>query len=56
MRTRLTRLTLALALITTTVARAVDSPYYLALGDSLAFGVQPTGQVTPTNQGYVDAQ
>lgn len=32
------------------------APYYLALGDSLAIGIQPnaSGALVPTNQGYVD--
>jgi lysophospholipase L1-like esterase len=49
-------LILALALVTTTTASAGDRPYYLALGDSLAVGVQPdvTGQLEPTSQGYAD--
>lgn len=56
MRTRLMWLTLALALVTTTSAWAADPTYYLALGDSLAVGVQPdvTGQLEPTSQGYAD--
>jgi hypothetical protein len=47
---------LLLLLIVAGTARAVTSPaYYLALGDSLAQGVQPspTGN-TETNQGYAD--
>jgi lysophospholipase L1-like esterase len=38
------------------VAAAHASPYYLALGDSLAQGVQPnsTGQSVETDHGYVD--
>jgi lysophospholipase L1-like esterase len=38
------------------VDAAGSSPYYVALGDSLAQGVQPNaaGQSVPTNQGYVD--
>jgi hypothetical protein len=39
------------------LARAADGPlYYLALGDSLAVGWQPTstGIGHQTNQGYVD--
>jgi lysophospholipase L1-like esterase len=49
-------LTLALAVVATTKAWAADGPYYLALGDSLAVGVQPdrTGQLKPTPQGYAD--
>jgi|tagenome__1003787_1003787.scaffolds.fasta_scaffold20401602_1 lysophospholipase L1-like esterase len=56
MRTRLIWLTLALALVTTTTAWAADPPFYLALGDSLAVGVQPdaTGHLRPTAQGYAD--
>jgi lysophospholipase L1-like esterase len=56
MRTRLTWLTLALALVTTTTLWAADGPYYLALGDSLAVGVQPdvNGDLRPTSQGYAD--
>jgi lysophospholipase L1-like esterase len=56
MRTRLMWLTLALALFTTTAAWAADPPYYLALGDSLAVGVQPdaAGQLRSTHQGYAD--
>lgn len=37
---------------------AAQGPYYLALGDSLAIGLQPSGKGVgvdvPTNQGYVD--
>jgi hypothetical protein len=49
-------LILALALFTTSTAWAADPRYYLALGDSLAVGVQPdaTGQLRPTSQGYAD--
>jgi lysophospholipase L1-like esterase len=49
-------LILALALVPTTTAWAADPPYYLALGDSLAVGVQPdvTGHLRPTSQGYAD--
>jgi len=41
------------------VGRAVavpPPPYYLALGDSLALGIQPnaSGDLVPTNKGYVD--
>jgi lysophospholipase L1-like esterase len=52
----LTWLTLALALVTTTTLWAADGPYYLALGDSLAVGVQPdvNGDLRPTSQGYAD--
>src|SRR5947199_10278195 len=54
MRNRL--VSLLLLLIVAGTARAVTSPaYYLALGDSLAQGVQPspTGN-TETNQGHAD--
>lgn len=39
-----------------TAAAAPPTPYYLALGDSLALGIQPTasGVLAPTNKGYVD--
>ena len=43
--------------VSTGLANATPSPpYYLALGDSLALGIQPnaTGALVPTNQGYVD--
>jgi lysophospholipase L1-like esterase len=52
----LTWLTLALALVTTPTLWAADLPYYLALGDSLAVGVQPdvNGDLRPTSQGYAD--
>jgi lysophospholipase L1-like esterase len=52
MRIRLARLSILLALCSTL---AYAAPYYLALGDSLAIGVQPsaTGD-RPTNQGYAD--
>jgi lysophospholipase L1-like esterase len=48
-------LIVALALVTTT-AWAAEPRYYLALGDSLAVGVQPdaTGHLRPTAQGYAD--
>src|SRR5689334_7533374 len=56
MRTRVMWLILALTLVTTTTAWAAEPRYYLALGDSLAVGVQPdaTGQRNPTPQGYAD--
>jgi lysophospholipase L1-like esterase len=59
MRARLTVLSLTLtlgALATTNLAyAAVPPPYYLALGDSLALGVQPTANGdAETNQGYAD--
>jgi lysophospholipase L1-like esterase len=52
----LTWLTLALTLVTPTTLWAADGPYYLALGDSLAVGVQPdaNGDLRPTSQGYAD--
>lgn len=56
MRIRLLRLSI-LALWGSTLAHAaVPSTYYLALGDSLAIGVQPNGKGVDvaTNQGYVD--
>src|SRR5579872_6728934 len=56
MRIRLLGLSACLLLMAAGLARAAeDPPYYLALGDSLAIGFQPT--VTgghATNQGYVD--
>lgn len=56
MRTRILCLIAALALVGTTTASAAEPRYYLALGDSLAVGVQPdlTGQLKPTSQGYAD--
>lgn len=50
---------LSVALLPSAAAQASASeqtPYYLALGDSLAQGVQPNalGQSLPTNHGYVD--
>ncbi len=56
MRTRMVCLLVLLVLCAATIAHAAAPPiYYLALGDSLAIGVQPSanGDV-PTNQGYVD--
>jgi lysophospholipase L1-like esterase len=49
-------LSAALALVMTTAAWAGEPRYYLALGDSLAVGVQPnaTGQLKSTSQGYAD--
>jgi len=49
-------LIVVLALVMTTTAWAAEPRYYLALGDSLAVGVQPdaTGQLKPTPQGYAD--
>lgn len=56
MRARLIGCGLLLALAITSQARAADPPYYLALGDSLAIGIQPdeTGKYEPTDQGYAD--
>jgi lysophospholipase L1-like esterase len=48
---------LCLALGPCVVASAAPgTPYYLALGDSLAVGIQPqpNGTLVPTSQGYVD--
>ena len=55
MRVRLAGFSIVLVLCTANSAHAVAPRYYLALGDSLAVGVQPTvrGDV-PTNQGYAD--
>jgi len=56
MRTRVMWMLLALTVVATTTAWAADPRYYLALGDSLAVGVQPdaTGLRKPTSQGYAD--
>jgi lysophospholipase L1-like esterase len=56
MRIRLTGLCLFLASLVPGLAQAAGGPqYYLALGDSLAVGLQPrVGGDVPTNQGYVD--
>jgi len=42
--------------VTASAAAAEPPPYYLALGDSLARGIQPdrNGLLVDTNQGYVD--
>lgn len=57
-RTQLTRLSLFVLLCGPALAHASARPtYYLALGDSLAQGVQPlgpSGQDVETTQGYVD--
>jgi lysophospholipase L1-like esterase len=56
MRIRLVNLSVLVMLWGSALARAAEPPtYYLALGDSLAQGVQPsaTGDVA-TNQGYAD--
>jgi lysophospholipase L1-like esterase len=57
MRIRLVRLSILLALCGSTLVSAAAQPtYYLALGDSLAIGVQPSGSGgdVATNQGYAD--
>ena len=56
MRARLIGGGLLLALVIATQAAAADPPYYLALGDSLAIGIQPDadGTYVETEQGYVD--
>jgi lysophospholipase L1-like esterase len=57
MHVRLVRFTVSLLLLASGVAYAAgEPPYYVALGDSLALGVQPTSNGTdvPTNQRYVD--
>ena len=41
MRIRLTWLVLAVVLVNAPRASAHEDPYYLALGDSLAVGIQP---------------
>src|SRR5262245_16196096 len=51
MRTRLLFILFLVVLAPATSVRAAD-PYYLALGDSLAVGIQPGS--LPTNQGYAD--
>ncbi len=56
MRLRFVSLSVLVILLVTALANAAPAtPYYLALGDSLAIGVQPsaTGDVA-TNQGYAD--
>jgi lysophospholipase L1-like esterase len=47
---------LLVTLSTATGVRAQDPSYYVALGDSLAIGIQPAadGSYVPTNRGYVD--
>jgi len=54
-RTSLLRLSVLVAFVSLTLSAAAQSTYYLALGDSLAIGIQPSqkGDV-PTNQGYAD--
>jgi len=56
MRARLIGYGFLLTLTVASYAGAADPPYYLALGDSLAVGIQPDakGDYVPTNQGYVD--
>jgi len=56
MRARLVGCGLLLALALASPSGAADPPYYLALGDSLAIGIQPDalGKYVETNQGYVD--
>jgi lysophospholipase L1-like esterase len=56
MRIRLGALWLLTTLYSAGIASAaIAPPYYLALGDSLAVGLQPTPTGTaPTDQGYVD--
>jgi lysophospholipase L1-like esterase len=56
MRARLVACALFLVLGISAGAQAAEPPYYLALGDSLAIGIQPAsnGSLVPTNQGYVD--
>jgi hypothetical protein len=56
MRIRLTWLVLAVVLVNAPRAWAHDGPSYLALGDSLAVGIQPNanGLYKPTAQGYAD--
>jgi lysophospholipase L1-like esterase len=56
MRARLIGYGLLLALTIASRAGASDFPYYLALGDSLAVGIQPDakGDYATTNQGYAD--
>jgi lysophospholipase L1-like esterase len=57
MRIRLLGFSVLTLLLLSALAQAAAAPYYLALGDSLAIGVQPsptgTGNV-PTNKGYAD--
>jgi lysophospholipase L1-like esterase len=56
MRIRCLLAVLLFTLTTAVAARAQDEAYYLALGDSLALGIQPEadGSYVATNQGYVD--
>jgi lysophospholipase L1-like esterase len=56
MRARVVSCVFLVTLATATGVRAEDLSYYLALGDSLAIGIQPAanGSYVPTNHGYVD--
>jgi lysophospholipase L1-like esterase len=56
MRCRLIVVTTMLLVCGGVAQAAPPPPYYLALGDSLALGIQPdaSGALVPTNQGYVD--
>jgi hypothetical protein len=56
MRVRLLWCVTLLTIATAGSARAADPVYFLALGDSLAVGIQPApgGEYVATNQGYVD--
>jgi lysophospholipase L1-like esterase len=56
MRARLVGCALLLVLWIAAAAQAAEPVYYLALGDSLAIGIQPArnGSLVPTSQGYVD--
>jgi lysophospholipase L1-like esterase len=56
MRVRLIGLSLFFALAGPGLLYAKPPQYYLALGDSLAVGIQPAsnGKLVPTDQGYVD--
>jgi lysophospholipase L1-like esterase len=55
MRARLTACLLVILAAAGTASAEVAPPYYLALGDSLSVGLQPTLHgPAPTNQGYAD--
>jgi hypothetical protein len=57
MRIRSASFSILVVLWGSALAHATARPnYYLALGDSLAIGVQPSasGEDVPTNQGYAD--
>src|SRR4051812_23707191 len=46
---------LGLVTLAASASAADTAPYYLALGDSLAIGIQPVnGTYQPTRQGYAD--